>query len=247
MGWSAAGGGTGTVIDLLDREWALLAESAQTAAALRRWRSEDSALAAFGSMTELVSYVESRTVDVVARDEVLGSLGARATVDGTAARALLQLLLPGAKALVARYRWSAESAEELAAVVVADLYDRILALPVGVRRRCLAPAILLDVGKRLQRRTSRARRHEAFRIDDVDPDAAPAYEHGAAALELAELLRWATAQGHLSEAEAELIRLTRIVDLPVAALSATSGEDPQTIRQRRRRAERALAAAARAA
>jgi len=247
MGSGAAASGTGTVIELLDREWAILVESAPATAALRRWANEDSALAAFGSMTELVFYVESRTADVIARDEILGCLGARAGADETAARALLQLLLPGAKALVARYRWSAESVEELAAAVVADLYDRIRALPAGARRRCLAPSVLLDVGKRLQRRAARARRQEALCLDEFDADAAPAYEHGAAALELAELLRWATAQGHLSEAEAELIRLTRVADVPVAGLSATSGEDPQTIRQRRLRAERALAAAARAA
>lgn len=247
MGSGEGRGAEGTVIELLDREWVILVESAPAAAALRRWGSEEEALARFGCMAELVSYVECRTVGVVARDEVLGSLGARAGGDEMAARVLLQLLLPGAKALVARYRWSAESVEELAAAVVADLYDRIRALPAGTRRRCLAPAVLLDVAKRMQRRVARARRREQVRLDDIDPDEAPSYEPERAAQELAELLRWATAHGHLSAAEAELIRLTRVVEVPVAVLSATTGERPQTIRQRRLRAERALVAAVPAA
>ncbi|MFP5319460.1 MAG: hypothetical protein ACLGI2_14360 [Acidimicrobiia bacterium] len=201
----------------------------------------------FEHLAELVAYVECRTTDVVDRDGVLGALGARASVDVMAARTLLQLLLPGAKALVARYRWSAESVDELAATVVADLYDRIRALSAGVRRRCLAPAVLLDVGKRLQRRAARARRHDQIRLEEMDPDTARTYEHEDAALELDQLLRWATERRYLSCSEAELIRLTRVADIPVAVLSARSGEQPQTIRRRRLRAERALAAAARAA
>jgi len=241
------GCGTASVIELLDREWAILAESAPATAALARWRREDEVLARFGSLTQLLAYVQRRTVDVVARDEVLGALGARASADPTAARTLLQLLLPGAKALVARYLWSAESVEELAAAVVADLYERIQALPAGAPRRCLAPSVLLEVGKRAQRRAARARRLTAARLDDVDADGSAAYEHGAAALELADLLRWATTEGHVSGADAELIRLTRVADVPVAELSVNSGESPQTIRQRRLRAERALAAAVGAA
>ncbi|HVL27656.1 MAG TPA: hypothetical protein VM390_05885 [Acidimicrobiales bacterium] len=238
----------GTIINLLDREWAILVESAPAATALRRWGSEDEILARFRCMGELVSFVECRTVDVVARDEVLGSVGARAATDEMAARALLQLLLPGAKALVSRYRWSAESASELAASVVADLFDRIRALPVGAPRRCLAPCILLDVGKRVRDRAARARRQELqVSIEDIDPDDVPSYEHERAELECDELLCWAMTHGHLSAADAELIRLTRVDDVPVAVLSATSGEHPQTIRRRRLRAEAALAAAASAA
>ena len=238
----------GTVINLLDREWAILVESPAAATALRRWGSEDETLARFRCMTGLVSYVECRSVDVVARDEVVGLVGARAATDEMAARLLLQLLLPGAKALVARYRWSAESASELAASVVADLFDRIRALPVGTPRRCLAPSVLLDVGKRVRDRAARARRQELqVSIEDIDPGDVPSYEHERAGLECDELLRWAMTHGHLSAADAELIRLTRVDDVPVAVLSATSGEHPQTIRRRRLRAEAALAAAASAA
>lgn len=241
------GGGRPSVIELLDRDWAILAESAPATAALARWRCEDEALARFGSLDQLLAYVQRRTVDVVARDQVLGALGTRASVDPIAARTLMQLLLPGAKAIVARYLWSAESIEELAAAVVADLYDRIQALPAAAPRRCLAPSVLLEVGKRAQRRAARARHLAAARLDDVDADGTATYEHGVAAIELADLLRWATTEGHVSGADAELIRLTRVADVPVAQLSVNSGESPQTIRQRRLRAERALAAAVRVA
>ena len=238
------GGRAGTVIDLLEREWAFLAESPPTSAALRRWGREDETLAQFETIAALVSYVERRATDAKGRDEVLGALGARASRDEQAARTLLQLLLPGAKALVARYRWSAESVDELAAAVVADLYDRIRALPAGVRRPFVAPAVLADVAKRLQRRTARARREEVG-LGDIDDVAAN--EQWEASVELEELLRRAVDGGELSAADAELIVLTRVANVPVAALSAASGEDPQTIRRRRLRAERALAVAARAA
>ena len=235
-----------TVIELLDREWATLSESPEAATALRLWRNRNESLAGFSTVGALVDYVECRTVDVLMKDDILGSLGTLAGADEMAARTLLQLLLPGAKALVARYRWSADSVDDLAAAVVADLYDRIRSLPSAERRRCLAPAVLLEVGKRLQRRAARSRRHEERRLEDV-ANTGPAYEEPTAAVELDDLLRWATARGHVSEADAELIRLTRVADIPVAVLSANTGQDPQTIRRRRLRAERALAEAARAA
>ena len=238
--------GDATVIELLDREWAILAESPATSAALRRWGSGDEVLARFGRMADLVAYVERRATDARARDDVLGALGVRADGDELAARTLLQLLLPGAKAIVARYRWSAESADELAAAVVADLYERLRGLP-PVRRPYLAPAVLLDVAKRAQRRSARARRQDAARLDEVDVEAAYHDRLVDAELEADDLLRWAVANGHLSAPDAELIRLTRVADVPVTELSAATGRDPQTLRQRRLRAERALAAAVRAA
>ncbi|MFN2506270.1 MAG: hypothetical protein ABR540_18995 [Acidimicrobiales bacterium] len=228
-----------TVIELLDREWAILAQSKEAATALAGWGRGDEVLTRFATMAELVAYVECRSVDVVARDEVLGRVGTRAGSDEMAARTLLQLLLPGAKALVARYAWSAESVDEVAAAVVADVYDRIRALPAAAPRRCLAPAVLSEARKRLQRRAARAR-HDTS-LEELGAEGAPSYEpERAAAEELDELLRWAVDRGHLNEAEAELICLTRVRDVPVSLLSAHTGECPQTIRQRRLRAERAL-------
>ena len=238
-----SGGAVCTVIELLDREWAVLVGSPEASAALSRWGEIEASLEVFKTMAELVAFVECRSVDAVARDEVLGWLGTQAATDEMAARTLLQLLLPGAKALVARYRSSADCVEELTASVIADLYDRIRILPAGTRRSFLAPAVLGDVAKRLRRRTERGRRFAEVRLDDVDADGAASYELERGGHELEEILQWAASRGHLSWADAELIRLTRVAEVSVTRLSAISGEHPQTIRRRRLRAEQALAAA----
>jgi DNA-directed RNA polymerase specialized sigma24 family protein len=68
-----------------------------------------------------------------------------------------------------------------------------------------------------------------------------------AADELAELLEWATAEGHLREGEAELIRLYRLGHVSAGDLGAIQGGAPATVERRRQRAEARLVAAVRVA
>jgi hypothetical protein len=238
---------TPTVIDLLEKEWAVLALSAVADDAVRRWGSGDAVLSGFGTVGALMAHVENRATSPEARDAVFCALGGLAAVDDMAARTLLQLLLPGCKAIVRRYRWASETAEERAAEVVADVYDRIRALPTRTTHRWIAAAVLGGTRKRLLRRAERQgcdlSLEEGSAVDALVAEVAGP----TAAAELAEVLGWATAEGHLGSADAELIRLTRLAHVPVAQLCEKSGEDPQVMRRRRLRAEHRLRAAVAAA
>ncbi|HET7486505.1 MAG TPA: hypothetical protein VFJ85_01155 [Acidimicrobiales bacterium] len=234
-----------TVIDLLEREWRVLVGSPAAAESLVRWRGDD-ALARFHTLAELVEHVARRSTPVGERDRVLVALAMRASDDDLAARTVLQLLLPGCKALIGRFRWSAESADELAAEIVSDLYDRIRAFAGRRARSYVAATLLNGTKKRLVRQGSDRERptcleDEAQALELAEPAAVPA-----AADELAELLAWAVSAGHLDAGEAELISLTRTGELSVATL-CPPGPAAATLRQRRRRAELRLVAAVHAA
>jgi hypothetical protein len=93
-----------TIFAELDHDWATLVESATATTALRRWQRDEPALAPFSAMTELVAAAHRRGAPAEC-DRILVALARRAGSDGLAARTLLQLLLPGAKALARRLWW----------------------------------------------------------------------------------------------------------------------------------------------
>jgi hypothetical protein len=221
------------VIDALDTEWAALTRSRALRDTLVRWGEEDPALD-IADPAALVARVERRDASPAEADRILAALAARAPVDDTAARVLLQLLLPGCKALVRRYfvaDW-----DEGAATVVALAYDRIRTYPIERRPARVAANVLLDVRQRVLRSLRRAPSTVSLRSDrrTVGP---PAREP---ATELAEVFRWALRNGHLDERAMRLIVLTRLAGVPVARVAADEGTSEQTLRQRRLRAERRL-------
>src|SRR2546423_8313114 len=111
-----------TVIDLLEREWEQLEASPASARRLRRLAVGEPSLAPFATLGVLQRFVEDRATAPERRDEVLIALVRQAagdTGDDLAARTVLQLLLPGCKALVRRYCWT-DGADEVAAAVVAE-------------------------------------------------------------------------------------------------------------------------------
>lgn len=233
-----------TVIDLLEREWRVLVRSSAAAESLVGWRGDD--VLRFDTLAELVDHVADRSTPAGERDRVLGALAMRADDDDLAARTVLQLLLPGCKALVGRFRWSAESADELAAEIVSDLYDRIRSFARLRARSYVAATLLNGTKKRLVRKSGERERPTCLEDEPESFELAEPAVEPAAAEELAELLEWAVAAGHLDAGEAELISLTRAGELSVAAL-CPPGPAAATLRQRRRRAELRLAAAVRAA
>lgn len=228
------------VIDRLDAEWSGLARCRDMRAALEDWAREDPALA-FDGPAALVAAVEQSRADTAGTDRILAALARRAPGDGRAARVLLQLLLPGCKALVARLQIGDH--DERAAVVVAAAYDRIRTYPIDRRPAKIAANILLDVRHRLLRTApDTSRRHVALHVlpEGVLPVAAADAEPAA---EIMSLLSWAVRQGHLDRASARLIALTRLVGVPVADVAAAEGASEQTVRRRRLRAEERLRAA----
>ena len=228
-----------TVIDLLEREWEARRASAALDGALRRWGSEDEILAQFTTIDALVAFVHTRTRPARQREDVLSALACRAGADEVAAQVLLQLLLPGCKALVASFAWLGDSPGERAADVVGDVWARIRALPSSPRPQWVAFPLLSAARSQLHRRARQACREtpgdvvEHLSVSQVlaaEPDPS-------AAEELAEILREASDGGLLSADQAELIWSYRVQLVSPAESARRSGGTPAAVERRRLRAE----------
>lgn len=249
-----------TLFGLLEREWTLLERSHDASTALRKWGSEDQPLSGFDCLADLMAPVGSTRHR--ASDEALAALVRRASSEDLAARVVLQLILPGLKALARRYQWMGD-AEEVAATTVAAAYERIRTFPIERRPAHIAANLVEDTRQHLWRRAQREQNTWSEPLRDVQdwledplvwsrrPVAARAWpsvvEDAEPASELPELLQWALDEGHLSSEAVELILLTRGHDVSIAELCERSGHSAQTIRRRRLRAEDRLRAAVAAA
>jgi DNA-directed RNA polymerase specialized sigma24 family protein len=189
-------------------------------------------------------FVERRDLDPAEADRVLAALACRAPEDTLAARVLLQLLLPGCKALVRRYGGS--DPEERAGTVVAAAWDRIRTYPIDRRPLRIAANVLLDVRQRVVRGFSR--RPRPVSLDAIPHDAVLASsDPGDESDGAASLLAWGVRHGHLDHETARLIALTRLAGVQVSELARETGTDAQTLRRRRLRAEQRLRRALEAA
>jgi len=256
-----------TVFALLDAEWASLARTAMPI----RWH-DHSALRVPDivqpTLGDLLGVTERRG-DPARSDRVLAALARLASdVEGAghdpvAARTLLQMLLPGAKALARRLSWLGDG-QERAAAVTATLYELIRVYPIQRRPSRIAANLLADTQQRLLRRAGSEARSATRRAGEaaVAPAASVAVSlealaaHGDGMLpeappvaatpaeELLALLAWAVRCGYLTGAQARLIGQTRIGDTPCEELGERAGLGAHSLRRRRQRAEQALGRAA---
>jgi len=259
-----------TVFAMLDAEWATLAPTPVPAP----WRHHP-ALARTGalqpSLGDLLQATERRG-DPEASDQILAALARLATTgdgdgdndndgaghDPLAARVLLQMLLPGAKALARRLGWLGDT-QERAAAITATLYEQIRTYPITRRPARIAANLLADTHQRLIRRSSAsgsAGAGSGSASGGTALAAVPALSldqlaaHGvlpeltppgpAPAEELLALLAWAVHSGYLTAAQARLIGRSRIADIPCEQLGAVAGLGAHSLRRRRQRAEQAL-------
>ena len=243
-----------TAFTLLEADWAPLA----TRPVPDRWR-QDPALAAHRTLADLIAATERRA-DPCASDLILAALVRRASdspADELAARTLLQMLLPGAKALARRLPWLGDRGER-AAAVTACLYERIRAYPYQRRPARIAANLLADTRQRLLQATSTPRAAagarggrplevslEGLAEQGVLPEPSP--PELSPAEELLALLVWAVGGGHLTRTQAQLIGQSRIAGTSCEELGAAAGLGAHSMRRRRQRAEGALRRAARAA
>ncbi|MDQ6797181.1 MAG: hypothetical protein M3011_03985 [Actinomycetota bacterium] len=214
----------------LYQEWTGLATTPTTTATLRRWGSEDPNLTGLTTMAELAEAAHSR--DHGRSNDILFALARRAGTDDLAARTLLQLMLPGLYALTRRCRRLGPF-DERASMVLATAFERIRTYPL-TRPGRVTTNIMLDTMRRVYdaaRVQDRLDDHDGLR----DDEAAGPVQSGTS--ELLELLAWAQERGHLSADAASLIALVRVVEVPVVDLVGRFGNDPQSIRRRRQRAE----------
>jgi hypothetical protein len=244
-----------TVFALLDAEWASLAHRAVPGC----WHGQPALRVPEllqPTLGDLVQVTERRG-DPARSDRVLAALarlasGAEgAAHDPLAARTMLQMLLPGAKAVARRLGWLGD-AQERAAAVTAALYEQIRTYPIERRPARIAANLLADTHQRLLRRSGRAApalgpaavslEALAAHGEGVLPEAAPMV--ATPAEELLALLAWAVHSGHLTGAQARLIGQTRIGDTPCEELGERAGLAAHSLRRRRQRAEQALGRAA---
>jgi hypothetical protein len=227
-----------SVFTQLDREWIALIHRPSTAKEL----ADACALAGAASPERLVPNV--RRANPEDADDVMAHL-ARQAHDGSdiAARALLQLLLPGTCRLAARW-WALGSSEERAAAAVAAVYARIRRYPLARRPRKIAANILLDANQdlaRLARRAVTDRQSVApleprlLRGRLEEPEPTPGEE-------LRDVIDDAVAAGRVPSQWAALIVATHIEGDDLPSIARRTGTPVRTLQWRRRAAVGALIA-----
>ena len=222
-----------TVFDLLEREWQRLARAQGAECGLRAVCEVAGGAVTLGDVESWV-----RAAAPCEADRVLVALVDRAIAGhGLAARTLVQLLLPGARRLARRW-WALEDQDECAAATIAAVYERIRRYPLERRPARVAANILMDAELDLRRAARVLRPTTDLPRELCEPATANP------AVELAELLVDAVADGAISASDAELIAASRIAGVRLADLAVRRCRHLRTLQYQRRRAEHALVAAA---
>jgi len=222
----------------IDAEWQVLAPSRLLRDRLLAWGAEDLRLA-FEDGDQLVAAAQRRDVSSWAeRDQVLAALLERASDDALAKRVALQVVLPGLKSLINGIRcWDVE---ERAARVVATAWDVISWCATEPAGTPPSFRIYANTRRRVLRSAVRDRSEPVVFVDDYSGlDAGTdTTEDMTEAQRFDQLVEWVRQRGRVREDAARLVVLTRAADVSVDELAATEDMDPQTLRQRRLRAER---------
>lgn len=229
-----------SVFTQLERDWAAECRRPQIASEL----ADACALAGVSGPEQLVPTIRRASPSVA--DPVMAQLARQASEgsDG-AARALLQLLLPGACRLAARW-WPLGSSEERAALAVAAVFARIRRYPIDRRPARIAANILLDANQDLDRMSRRVLA-ERQRTAPLEPRLLFGHmepPEPTAAEELRELIDEAVTAGRVPAHWAALIVATHIEGHDLPTIARETGTPVRTLQWRRRAAEAALVAGA---
>jgi hypothetical protein len=230
-----------TLFTRLAAEWPELGASPPAVTALGTWAREDPPFHEFADLCDLVRFVQ-RSRNRANSDELLACLAARAQSDPYAARALFQVVFYGLIRIAADFRTATHSDEEIASVVIAAAYERIRTYPIDRRPRSIAANVLLDTRQAVSRSVCRPRVLEVPTADIeklvVEASETPASD------ELLGIIDEAVRTRRLRVADARLILLSRLADMPTIELAETHSCTPHSVRRRRLRAEAVLKAAA---
>jgi hypothetical protein len=221
-------------LNALNRQWESLDELPESAAAVVRWRATEPALAG----AERLSDVLAARTDPDRTEPVMAALARLGLVDELAARTLLQAVLGGLVLMAARARrFDRFALEELVSLA----WERIRSYPVE-RRGSVAANVIFDVRKAYVRH----RRIEDPGRDPWSPSRHPARscepsaEEVVVAHQAAEAVADASRRGVISEAAAQIIIRTRLLDHSLAEVAAAHGTTPANACCARWRAERKL-------
>jgi hypothetical protein len=232
-----------SVFDQLDRDWGRVADLPAVA---RRLHGACTAAGGAATLADVERFVRSASPEDA--DRVLAALVAEAVDDGEvpgdrlAARALLQLLLPGVRRL-ARTWWALGDPDERAAAAVAAVYDRIRRYPLARRPQRIAANVLMDAAGDLRRAARSAQPvSDSGHLPTGEWDLpSPAVTHPA--LELVDALADAVGRGLVSPEDAGLIAESRIAGTSLREIARQRGAKLRTLQWRRQRAEALLVGA----
>ena len=226
------------LIRRLDAEWRILSQSKWLRDRLRVWSADDARLT-FNNGDELVEAAQRRDVASWAeRDQVLSALLERAVDDGLARRVALQVVLPGLQSLIVGIRgWDVEERSARVVATALDVISSCATEPAGTQPNF---RIYTNTRRRVLRAALRARSEpvvfvEDYRNLDVGSEST---EASADEQRIEALVDWVQQRAHLREDAARLLVMSRAGGFSIDELASTEQVDPQTLRQRRLRAER---------
>jgi hypothetical protein len=230
---------------MLEAEWKREADSPAARGACARWASADAVLEGIASPAEVVRHCQMRghNADSAA---VLGAVLRHAGADRWAARTVLQAVLPGLAALSRRARplvraggvW--QSIDEVDQYLVANAYDRIIALADEASPACPAAAIINATWTRLRHLATKECRRAASAVGTYELGDLEAIPQTTASGELAQTLADAVERGVLEQADGRLVLASRVLGQPMEAMADELGYHPGSLWRRRRRAEQRL-------
>ena len=222
----------------LDAEWRVLSASRWLRDRLGTWAEEDDRLA-FDDGDQLLAAAQTRDASSwPERDQVLAALLGRSVDDALARRVALQVVLPGLKSLINGIRgWDVEERAARVVTTALDVISWCATEPAGT-----PPSfrIYVNTRRRVLRSAVRARSEPVIFVADYSrlDVGEEAFDGASEEQKVERLVEWVRERGRVREEAARLVVMTRAAGFSVDALAAADGVDPQTLRQRRLRAER---------
>lgn len=230
----------------LERCWTRFESSGRGTRQLAHWQVTEPVLAPFATLNALIDAARDfDAVDLDHRDDLHLALLRLAKTDDDARCAVLHLLHP-ALSMTARLYTDTWLRDEVSSLVVAAALDIIIRYPDGRPRP--AASIVRWVRRSLWKEAQRVHLTRPMARDYATLDEAAqviADQRPSSADEVLDLVRIGLATGVLDKPKARLIVLHRILGVPTAVIAQREGYPASTIRQRRSRAEAAMAALAR--
>lgn len=227
----------------LERNWDAFAASPRGHRTLIRWQAAEPSLRSVVSLDALTAAARDiERVDLDARDELHHALLRIAANDQDARCAVLHLLHP-ALARIARIYSDTWDHDEASSLVVTAALRRVVHYPQGLARP--AASIVRFVWRAMWKE---AQHHHAVprllgrstMLDDAID--VPADTERSSSEELLDLVDEALKAGVVDAAKARLVVLHRVFGVSTETVATEQGYPASTIRQRRNRAEAAIAA-----
>ncbi len=217
-----------SVLQDLDTQWPALATSPAARRALIRWADKQPVLSGLADLNEVLACRR----DPAIANEVLSVLAKLATSEDIAARALLQMLLPGLVRIVGTVgRGDPDAPDEIVSIA----WERIRTYPTK-RAGSVAANVVLDVRKQYLATRPDGRELALSDVPElIDQDPLP--EDQVLSVLMVEEVAAAQRDGLMTSDVFSLIMRTRLGGERLAQVAAEHGVRPQLLCQRRWRAE----------